>query len=187
MVIAKTRAENKWKKKRVLYCQIEEGQKHKCMTSMHVTVYYSQWYTGDQYLFLDIQFIALLCDKERRWSLLKSPSTRTHTRLSDCTEVTRCDTRCKDVNSARSQWISEQATVCFFFPSPDHYFIIWLMLPWCCQNAYTFPQRWKTNRSNLFPQIRYWSQLVGWASDIFAEKWMSDRRQRYFFFSLSFT
>lgn len=108
--------------------------------------------------------------------------------LPDCTEVTRCDTRCKDVNSARSQWISEQATVCsLFFPSsPNHYFIIWLMLPRCCQNAYTFPQRWKTNRGNLFLQIRYWSQLVCWASDIFPEKWMSNGRHHYFFYFLFF-
>lgn len=104
----------------------------------------------------------------------------------DCTEVTRCDTRCKDVNSAGSQRISEQATVCFFFlppssSSPNHYFIIWLMLPRCCQNAYTFPQRWKTNRGNLFLQIRYWSQWVCWASDIFPEKWMSNGKHHYFF------
>ncbi len=113
------------------------------------------------------------------------PHTHTHT---DRTEVPRCDTRCKDVNSARSQWISEQATVCFFFfpSSPNHYFIIWLMLPRCCQNAYTFPQRWKTNRGNLFLQIRYWSQLVCWASDIFPEKWMSNGKHRYFFSFLFF-
>lgn len=74
-----------------------------------------------------------------------------------------------------------------FFPSsPNHYFIIWLMLPRCCQNAYTFPQRWKTNRGNLFHQIRYWSQLVCRASDIFPEKWMSNGKHHYFFlFSFS--
>lgn len=69
-----------------------------------------------------------------------------------------------------------------FFPLPNHYFIIWLMLPRCCQNAYTFPQRWKTNRGNLFPQIRYWSQRACWASDISPEKWMSNGTQYYFFF-----
>lgn len=56
------------------------------------------------------------------------------------------------------------------------------MLPRCCQNAYTFPQRWKTNRGNLFPQIRYWSQRACWASDISPEKWMSNGTQYYFFF-----
>lgn len=35
------RAENKWEK-RVLYCQREEGQKYKRMTSTRVTAYYSQ-------------------------------------------------------------------------------------------------------------------------------------------------
>lgn len=58
--------------------------------------------------------------------------------------------------------------------SPDHYFIARWMLSRCCQNAHTFPQRWKTNRGNLFPQIRYWSRIVCWASDIFSEKWMSN-------------
>jgi len=71
----------------------------------------------------------------------------------------------------------------FFSPSsPNYYFIIWLLLPRCCQNASTFPQRWKTNSSNLFLQIRYWSQLVCWASDIFPEKWMSNGKHHYFFY-----
>lgn len=45
MVIAETRAENKWEKE-FFYCQIEEGQRHKCMTSTRVTVYYSQFTQG---------------------------------------------------------------------------------------------------------------------------------------------
>lgn len=43
MVIAETRAENKWEKE-FFYCQIEEGQRH--MTSTRVTVYYSQFTQG---------------------------------------------------------------------------------------------------------------------------------------------
>lgn len=69
-------------------------------------------------------------------------------------------------------------------PPPNHYFIIWLMLPWCCQIAYTLPQRWKTNSSNLFLLMRYWSQLLCWPSHIFLERWMSSVKHHYFSFSL---
>lgn len=49
MVIAKTRAENKWEKGIFFFffdCQIEEGQKHKCMTPMHVILFYAQFTLG---------------------------------------------------------------------------------------------------------------------------------------------
>lgn len=47
MVIAKTRAENKWEKGIFFFdCQIEEGQKHKCMTPIHVILFYAQFTLG---------------------------------------------------------------------------------------------------------------------------------------------
>lgn len=66
--------------------------------------------------------------------------------------------------------------------SPDHYFIAQWMLSCCRQDAYTFPQRWKTNRGNLFPQIRYWSQIVCWASETLSEKWKSNANDPFFHF-----
>lgn len=60
-------------RERILYCQIEEGQKRRSMTSMHVTLYYSQGTQGTDTFFLEIQVIALFFDKEKRWSLVKFP------------------------------------------------------------------------------------------------------------------
>ncbi len=50
--------------------------------------------------------------------------------------------------------------------SKNHYSIIWLMRRCCCHNTYISLVRWKTNRRNLFLQIKYWSAVLYRASGV---------------------
>lgn len=67
MVIAKTRAENKWEKKKEFFLLSDRGRSEAQVYDIHAcySVLFTV-YTGDRCLFLDIQFIALLSDKKRR-------------------------------------------------------------------------------------------------------------------------
>lgn len=122
---------------------------HACYSVLFTT------HARDWYLFLDIHSTALVLTKrgdDLCWS------------FPDYTELTGYK-----MQGCQQCWVTVNIRAALPL-SPNHYFIIWLMLPRCWQNAYTFPQRWKTNRSNLFLQIRYWSQIVCWGSDISSEK-----------------
>lgn len=122
---------------------------HACYSVLFTT------HARDWYLFLDIHFTALVLTKRRDDLCWSFPRLHWTNRIQDA--------RMSAV-LGHSEYQSSPP------PSPNHYFIIWLMLPQCWQNAYTFPQRWKTNSSNLFLQIRYWSQIVCWGSDMSSEK-----------------
>ncbi len=50
--------------------------------------------------------------------------------------------------------------------SKNHYSIIWLTRRCCCHNTYISLIRWKTNRHNLFLQIKYWSAVLYRASGV---------------------
>lgn len=134
-------------------------------------------HTGDWYLFLDIQFIVCFLTK-RGDDLCWSPP--------DCTEVTRCDTRRRDVNSTRS--CEYQRASLFFFSSllPKSLFHDLINAPAVLSEClYVSSKRWKTNSGNLFLQMRYWSQLVCRASDIIPEKWMSNGSILFYFLFFS--